>query len=340
MSQMPPSSGASGAVPGSAVPSAGLPPLPDFNPTLGALLVGLILSTALWGVGCTQAYWFYDTFKNERRYLKTLVAISWVLDTTQQALIGHVIYTFTITNYFNPLFLDHYIWSLWTQSLFECLTSFTVQAFFAYRIFVLSEKNYFVAVLPCMLVLAKLAIGLAYVIINSRESSITMAIMRNFWTSKAVNAITMTSDVFLALFMVVLLARAKTGIKRSDNLLNRLMLTSSEQVYTVNTGLITSVCATITLILATVFPANYLYSVFYFMTGKLYFNTMLASLNARRNVQKESSTVVMMSGLTHSATDSELPPLAARSGTQLGSSGTTINSNRGNNLYDYKATAV
>ncbi|KAF8151946.1 hypothetical protein K438DRAFT_379823 [Mycena galopus ATCC 62051] len=280
-------------------PSPILPALPKLDNSLGALFIGLVLSTALWGVGCAQAFWFYDSFRGEKMLLKTLVAASWILDTVQQAMIAHVVYTYTITNYFNPFFLDHYLWSLSIQSLFECLTAFLVQSFFLYRIWILCHNRYFVMIIPTLLVLAKLAIGIMYVVLNARETSISKAVADNLWASKAVNAATMASDVALAGCMVFLLAGAKSGMKQTDTLINKLLL------FTVNTGLITSVCAAITLILAVKFPSNYLYGIFYFLTGKLYFNTMLASLNSR-NPSKTPGTVIMMSGMTQSTAEPDM----------------------------------
>uniref|UniRef100_A0A8H8CGD7 DUF6534 domain-containing protein n=1 Tax=Psilocybe cubensis TaxID=181762 RepID=A0A8H8CGD7_PSICU len=48
--------------------------------------------------------------------------------------------------------------------------------------------------------------------------------------------------------------------------------------------------ALITLIVAVTLPNSPMYAAFYFITGKLYLNTMLASLNARKGISTLKST--------------------------------------------------
>jgi len=59
-------------------------------------------------------------------------------------------------------------------------------------------------------------------------------------------------------------------------MINRLML------FVVNTGVLTSCCAVASLIALVASPATLIYASFYFCIGRLYTNSLLATLNARQ----------------------------------------------------------
>jgi len=50
------------------------PVLPHFDNTLGALLIGGLVATALWGVTCVQTFAFFMGETKDRAWHKALVA--------------------------------------------------------------------------------------------------------------------------------------------------------------------------------------------------------------------------------------------------------------------------
>ena len=76
-------------------------PLPLANPPL-----------SLWGVGCVQLYWYYNTYNKDDWMLKSLVLTVWSLDTVHQGMITHTLYTYLITEYANPVMLGVIVPSL------------------------------------------------------------------------------------------------------------------------------------------------------------------------------------------------------------------------------------
>lgn len=95
--------------------------------------------------------------------------------------------------------------------------------------------------------------------------------------SRAVNAMGAASDLGIALTLVALLHRARTGFRRSETIINRLIL------FSINTGLLTSMCAVLSLVTITVFPSTFIYMTFFVCVSRLYTNTLYATLNARRS---------------------------------------------------------
>uniref|UniRef100_A0A8H7XRP8 DUF6534 domain-containing protein n=1 Tax=Psilocybe cubensis TaxID=181762 RepID=A0A8H7XRP8_PSICU len=267
--------------------SAAAPPaLPKLDNTFGALLIGVILAAALWGIGTAQCYWYYITYPKDRIGIKALVAAIWILDSVHQAVIVQSIYYFLIQNYFNPAALDNHIWSLVIQALLEGLVCLGVQGFFVYRIWKLSRKNYILVAIPSVFVIAKFAVTCAYTHRAFQIHSITEVLHEIHHLSISINGTAAAADIIIAATMTYLLYSQRTGWSNSNNMVNRLV------VFTVNTGILTSMVALVTLIIAVSLPNSPMYAAFYFITGKLYFNTMLASLNARNSIvtAKKSST--------------------------------------------------
>lgn len=60
--------------------------------------------------------------------------------------------------------------------------------------------------------------------------------------SRSINVLGVASDVAIAVTLIFLLQRSRTGFKRSETIINRLIL------FTINTGLLTSMCAIMSLI--------------------------------------------------------------------------------------------
>ncbi|KAJ7156813.1 hypothetical protein C8R43DRAFT_1125394 [Mycena crocata] len=93
--------------------------------------------------------------------------------------------------------------------------------------------------------------------------------------STTVNALAASGDVLIASILCFLLLRSRTGFKRSDSMIKKLVL------FFVNTTLITSLFAIASLISITVAPTTFIYILFFFCMGRLYSNSLLAILNAR-----------------------------------------------------------
>ncbi|KAF8507612.1 hypothetical protein JB92DRAFT_2959207 [Gautieria morchelliformis] len=95
--------------------------------------------------------------------------------------------------------------------------------------------------------------------------------------------------------MVYFLVRMKpkSSLQTADALVTRLINIS------VQSGTLTAVCAGVDLILFLTFRANNLHDLAFFMLSKLYSNTLLANLNARRslhvteNIEAPSTSAVL-----------------------------------------------
>ena len=80
----------------------------------------------------------------------------------------------------------------------------------------------------------------------------------DFKVVRAVNAMSVASDAAIALTLVFLLRKIRSGFKRTDTLINRLI------AYSVNTSLITSVSSVGSLIATIAWPHTFIFLFFYF----------------------------------------------------------------------------
>jgi hypothetical protein len=154
----------------------------------------------------------------------------------------------------------------------------------------------------------------------------------------SVNAVAAAGDVLITVFLCTFLQRSRTGFHQSDTLINKLM------VFSVNTGLLTSICAVMSLISVCktsqmarnfvpdpdaaqilVWSDTFIYAAFYFCLGRrmcnvanhavhelkvmfsVYCNSLLATLNVRKSIRHDSSEEPMSLSLHRARRPADSP---------------------------------
>ncbi|EJD00827.1 uncharacterized protein FOMMEDRAFT_21324 [Fomitiporia mediterranea MF3/22] len=250
----------------------------NLDTTMGAMYIGVTCAGILYGVSCVQMWLYYANY-DDVWLLKSLVAAVFLCDSMNQAFIIHMLYKYLVMNFENPLELGSLVWSLIIEVLFNSLVGLLVQSFFTYRIYRLSGKNVYLTCLVAALVLAEFGLSLAFTVEGMKMSTFTELLsLRNL--SRSVNALAAVGNVSIAISMVVLLRNTKTGLRRPDSIVNRLI------IFSLNTGILTSLCAIFSLITISAFPGTLIYSAFFFVLGRVYANSFMVALNVRRRLQK------------------------------------------------------
>ncbi|KAJ6581064.1 hypothetical protein B0H19DRAFT_1113491 [Mycena capillaripes] len=201
-----------------------------------------------------------------------------IFDTVHQALISHTVYTYLITNYNNGVELTQIVWSLLVEVLFNGLTALLVQSFLTVRIWRLSNGNKWLTGAALLLVLGEFGCVLAYVAISLHlHTFVELAELKAL--SVMVNALAAAGDTFIAGTLCFLLRRSRTGFHRSDTMIRKLT------IFAVNTGAVTSLCAIGSLVSICAAQNTFIYILFFFCMGRLYCNSLLATLNARKMIR-------------------------------------------------------
>ncbi|KAF7303645.1 hypothetical protein MIND_00593800 [Mycena indigotica] len=261
------------------LPPGQLPVLPAVDNTLGALLVGGLVATALWGVTCVQTFSFFLRVGADptRRLQKSLVAILWVLDTFDTVLNGHILYFYLITNYFAPQTILFPVWSVIIHVAATSISNFIVRSVFARRVYRLSKGNIPGTLLIVALSTLDLICGIT---ITAKAFGITSYLqLAGLSNLMYLNFAAGTgSDIAVALALCYLLHKSRTGFKRTDSLIRVLM------AYTINTGLLVALDATAGMFTYAFMPNNFIFLGCYLLLSKLYLNSYLAILNARNGL--------------------------------------------------------
>ncbi|KZP30493.1 hypothetical protein FIBSPDRAFT_1038163 [Athelia psychrophila] len=254
--------------------------LPALDNTMGATLIGVIIGAALWGVSAMQVWYYFTNYPEDKWFYKWLVAGVFFSDTMHQILISHTIYTYLVTNFGNYVELGNLVWSIMLEVLFNGLTAILVQSFMIARIFMLAPRKWRwpACSLVTALVLADFVGDVVYYargfhIKTYAELTILKA------NTAAINGLAAAADILIALIMCTVLQRSRTGFKNSDTMINSLIL------FTMNTGLLTSMCALAALLSLELAPNTFIYIAFFFNVGRLYTNSLLATLNARQAIR-------------------------------------------------------
>jgi hypothetical protein len=263
--------------------------------TMGAMLIGILVSAVLYGMSLIQAYYYYTRYRKDIWYLKSLVSATIILDTVHLCFVAYTIYYYLITRYYDNEQLNFMVWSVLAEAIPTGLTGGLVQTFYTMRVWRLSKRNYLLASIIMTIVLAQSACGTAWVIISLQLSTYQQLLDITGLTI-SINALSTAADVIIAATLCSLLLNSRTGFKHSDTMINKLIL------FVVNTGLATSLCAIASLLSLIASPHTLLYAPFYFCIGRFYSNSLLATLNARdsiRNGSEEEASDHRMVSLSH-----------------------------------------
>ncbi|KAH7885532.1 hypothetical protein F5I97DRAFT_1811615 [Phlebopus sp. FC_14] len=257
--------------------------------TLGALLVGFGLSMVAFGAFTIQVYTYYRRYPSDKAGYKALVSLvsyfafsQTILETVDQAFIGHCVYYYTVTNYLNPipLLMETPIWCVciyFCMCIPSSIPSFKCRCF-ALRVWRFSYRNWWLTG-----ILMLLTAGQMGAMIPSPSSSFGLAAFPDLTKLRVVGSISLglgvANDMAIAGALCFYLQRIRSSYSNADSLVNTLI------IYAVNTGALTSACSFSTLVCFNVMPQNFVFIGIYFVLSKLYAISFLATLNTRKTIR-------------------------------------------------------
>lgn len=247
--------------------------------TMGASLIGVICAAMLYGVSCVQTWYYFNRYSKDVWYIKALVGGVWFFDSVHQMLISHTVYYYVISNYNNPAILTNMVWSILLEVLFNGFIGLLVQMFLTLRVWRLSSQNVLLTAVVGALVLAEFGCSAVFTVQSMRLQT-WGELTRLKGLSITVNILAAVADILIAASLCFFLHRSRTGFKKSDTMISRLIL------FTVSTGMLTSICAVASLISILIWGQTLIYVAFYFSLGRLYSNSVLATLNARNDIRE------------------------------------------------------
>ncbi|KAI0706370.1 hypothetical protein C8Q76DRAFT_156810 [Earliella scabrosa] len=257
-----------------------LPPLlqvPALDDTFGSVLVGTFVGLLLYGITLHQSYRYGRNYTKDRTILKALVATVLLLETFNTVLSAHICYYYLVSNYFEPRKLLFGSWSVRLLPLSSGLVICTSQSFFARRVIVVGEMYRWVAFVAIALLIGELgffAAATAEAFIRPSFASFSHVT----WLISSGSGMAVTADLLLTTVLIISLRKSRTGVRRTDSMIDVLIM------YSINTGLVTGIFNILSLALSIAYPDKLLYASFGIAGTKLYATSLLAALNSRQSL--------------------------------------------------------
>jgi len=251
--------------------------------SFGFWLISIWLQTLLQGCGLLQAWLYFHWYSNSNDHwgIRVMVISLVVIETFQIVVFFQVTYFYLIDGFgdISGLLVIH--WQDSAQLCATYLSAFIVQSYFGFCIYILDKKNKIIPIIIAVLALTQIGAGLAQTIIIFRLEKFDQIDATNSATqaSLAVQAMaTLLCDVVITFSLVRKSGKSMGQIKSTNSILNTLM------IYAINRGVLTATCATLNLILLLAFPGTFYFFIGLEMSGKLYMNSVLATLNSRQHI--------------------------------------------------------
>ncbi|KAI9062679.1 hypothetical protein FKP32DRAFT_1612437 [Trametes sanguinea] len=236
---------------------AAIASLIDLNSTFGALFIGFGASSVAFGVLSMQSYSYFRRYPGDVYWYKCLVSTpseNQVLELVDQALIGHAVYFYVVTNWGQVVaLLEGPVWYAAVGAI--------VKICFGMRVWRFSRHNVPVTMLIMLGTLAQLVFTVKAFHISSLATVGQLKL-----AGSIALGLGMATDVITAASLCYFLRGLKTGYSRDDSIVNTLTL------YAINTGY-------------DLMPTNFIFMAFYFVLSKVYANSFFAALNTRRSVR-------------------------------------------------------
>ncbi|KAI0786990.1 hypothetical protein C8Q75DRAFT_770284 [Abortiporus biennis] len=245
----------------------------SLDKTLGSMFIGYSISMILYGVTCLQVALYFYKHRQQPWGMKVVVLSLWILDNFHVALTTAGMYRNLVSFRGDPLKVIKPLWSLSAQVYVTLVVHFLIRMVYSYRIWRLSHGNIIIPFTVAVLSLIVVGVGATF-------ASLTLGIdnwteSRSFaWAMYSGFGVEVAADLVIAIAMTVLLVRMRTGLKSSDSLVQTLIM------YTINTGVLTTIVVILTLITYICLQQSFAFIGCYFILSKIYINSLLGTLNA------------------------------------------------------------
>jgi len=247
-------------------------------------LVGTFLGSALYGISCMQAFFYFQTYENDSRRLKMMVAILLIMETAYTATSMWAMDDYLVAHFGNTSILERGTGAFAMTYIIGFIIDFYVYLYFTWRIWLFST-NKWIFFFMCTMCISRVALGIYYSLLGAMHPTWVTGLEASRTVFLAMGALFIAGDTFSASVMAYYLAKSRSWLhnveshrpRRMETVINRLLM------FAVATGALTSVMGVIILILGILQPHGLAFLGPAFVQLNLYSNSVLASLNIRNS---------------------------------------------------------
>ncbi|KAJ7093462.1 hypothetical protein B0H15DRAFT_832419, partial [Mycena belliarum] len=195
---------------------------------LGPILLGVSINTFLYGICVTQFLTYYLSKRRLADHWTTRCLVAWefLIDTFHSAASIYFIWLYMVENFLNAQFLQAAPWPLTAVPLLTAMSACPIQLFLAFRVFSLSKSR------PLYGTLMFLTTANAGAAIATSALAFRVATFSDGSRLKPVTdgwlGVSVANDLALTSSLVFYLNRSRTGVSKTDTVINRLIRSAIE----------------------------------------------------------------------------------------------------------------
>ncbi|KAG7086341.1 hypothetical protein E1B28_002303 [Marasmius oreades] len=264
-----------------------------FDGQIGALEIGIVTSTFLFGITTTQTYLYYQLFPHDPKWTRQLVSVVWFFELGHSISAVHALYAYTILH-FGDSNVPHMKapLSIAVNLIISEIVFVFVQGYFLHRITKVSRTWFFTFGCSFLLLVRFVITFVAFV------EAVLMDSLDQYtkdWNWALITLLSIGSFVDLVIpfgLVYFLYAQRSSAYKTTAAIVDKLIL------WTVETGLATGFLAVLILIFYLSLKGKFAWMSVYMCLPKMFSNAFLANLNSRVKLRamQESTDVLEMSG--------------------------------------------
>ncbi|KIJ25809.1 hypothetical protein M422DRAFT_72031 [Sphaerobolus stellatus SS14] len=284
--------------------------------TFGVLYIGAIISMTLYGFATNQAYLYYKIYSREDSVeTKSTVLGLWVLETLQMFFVCHTVWFYLVNGLGNASILTMLIWSWALELAVTVIITFIVRSVYMQQLWLVSSKRWSLVGLALVCALAQLGLGIEtsinmrvirssiilclefMSIYRLRDPRIAVVFMPRFqviqyvasretflirdrqWILAGKSIASVLADVILTGSMCYFLHASRTGLQRTNDLLNSLL------IFTLNRGVLAMIMEAAVMITFFTMKNNYIFAALHLMLSKFHTTSLYGLLLQRDSLR-------------------------------------------------------
>ncbi|KAH8088901.1 hypothetical protein BXZ70DRAFT_498945 [Cristinia sonorae] len=260
-----------------------LPPATTF---MGGILLFIYATFPLYGIFIAQLFTYLSKAHGDSWYLKTNVALLTILETVHTGIMIHFVYHYSITSASSELLLLKIAWSAPLVTVCEMVMVLLVHSFYIRRIYIMSQGNRWLVGFLVTILVGRTVLGgfdTAFLLIEDSFVTFHSNPMVQYMLTTSLGLLAV-ADLCVASTMVYYLYSGRSGIRRTDLLVNTLI------AYVVNSGFLTVILSFAVLLSFILQKQQLTFGGPLIMVTKLYANAVLGSLNMRTYLRNQPTT--------------------------------------------------
>ncbi|KAF8914594.1 hypothetical protein CPB85DRAFT_520037 [Mucidula mucida] len=253
----------------------------DIARTYGALLIGGGIAIMLSGVLFIQIIVYFRLYMEDSCLKKTTVLSVWFLDIAHSTFILYSLFDYLIIHFGDIAREDHIPWPIAMSIL---VTTFLAQCFFVQRIHNFSAKNWLLTIPVLVLVFLRLLAASVSTVEMIRLHRFS-AFVRHYpgWVFTTGLSLSSASDIIITTLLCYFMRQLRRQIEVPSRMVH---VIDSLTIWTLENGLLTCLTTAASLICWLTMRTNLVFLGLHFVIGKLYANSLVASLNTRKELRQ------------------------------------------------------